>query len=122
GGVAGRVSESLSEHEPCGLAGGVPAGLEIAADLDVEVEPSVAGEQVEHVIEEADTGVARAGAAAVEREAQRDVRLARCAGDLCVAAHGDGFSTKSGTRARIDSAWATKPSARAIGTPARARA
>ena len=35
----------------------------------VEVEPAVAGEQVEHVVEEADAGAARAGAAAVEAEA-----------------------------------------------------
>jgi hypothetical protein len=46
----------------------VAAGLEVAADLDVQVEPSVAREQVEHVVEEADAGLARAGAGAVERQ------------------------------------------------------
>ena len=36
---------------------------------DVEVEPAVAGDQVEHVVEEADAGAARARARAVEAQA-----------------------------------------------------
>ena len=74
----------------------------------LEVEPAVAREQVEHVVEEADAGAARAGAGAVEAERQADVGLARLAADLGGAAHGAGFSRL----ASIDAAWASKPSAR----------
>ena len=56
-------------------------------DLDVEVQPPVAREQVEHVVEEADAGAARAGARAVEAERQADVGLAGRAGDLGGAGH-----------------------------------
>ena len=119
---AERLIERLAEHDPRVLDGVVTAGLQIAADLDVQIEPAVAGQQVEHVVEKADARLAPAGADAVERQAQRNARLTRGACDLRRAAHGVGFSTKSGTRARIDSAWARKPSARAIGTPARASA
>ena len=60
----------------------MPAGLKVAGRGHVEIEPAVAGEQVEHVVEEADPGRAGPGAGAVEREAQRDLRLAGAAVDL----------------------------------------
>ena len=79
GAVAERAVERLAEHDPGVLDGVVRAGVEVAGDVDGQVEPAVAGEQVEHVVEEADAGAARAGAAAVEAEGERDVGLARLA-------------------------------------------
>ena len=69
GAVAERAVERLAEHDAGVLDRVVRAGLEVAGHLDLEVEPPVAGEQVEHVVEEADAGPARAGAGAVEAEA-----------------------------------------------------
>ncbi len=53
----------------------------------VEVETAVAGEQVEHVIEEPDPGVPRARAVSVERQADADLGLAGPAVDLGGAGH-----------------------------------
>ena len=83
-----RWSSAWPSTMPGVLDGVVRAGLQVAADADLEVEAAVAGEQVEHVVEEADAGRARAGAGAVERRAsRRDVGLAGLAGDLGGAAH-----------------------------------
>ena len=90
----------------------VGAGLEVALDLHVEVEPAVAGQRVEQVVEEADAGRARARAVAVERQRQADVGLVGGAGDVRAAGH---------ARRSIDSAWTGKPSARARAAPAGAR-
>ena len=65
----------------------VRARLQVALDRHVEVEAAVTGERVEHVVEEADPGRARAAARAVERQRQGDVGLVGGAGDLCGAAH-----------------------------------
>ena len=64
----------------------VGAGLEVAARLDPEAEAAVAGEQVEHVVEEADAGRgARLSPVEVERE--RDLRLGGAALLCSCAAH-----------------------------------
>ena len=70
GAVAERLVERLADADADVLDRVMGAGLEVAARLDAEVEAAVAGQQVEHVIEEADAGVALAGAVAVEREAR----------------------------------------------------
>ena len=80
GAVAQRPVERLAEDDPGVLDGVVRAGLQVAADLDVEVEPAVAGQQVEHVVEEADAGRARARAGAVEGQRERDARSPWCRG------------------------------------------
>ena len=82
-----------------------------------EVEAAVARQQVQHVVEEADARLAGPSALAVEAERQADVGLLGLAGDLGGARHPVGFS-----RTRIDSACRVKPSASAIGAPARASA
>ena len=64
-----------------------------------------------------DARVARARAGAVERQRQPHVGLGGLALDRGRAAHRAGFSR---TRASIDSACTSKPSARAIGAPAAA--
>ena len=89
--VAERLVERLAEHDAGVLDRVVRAGLQVAGDLDVEVQPPVAGEQIEHVVEEADTGVAGAGAGAGEAERERDVGLAGLAVQLGGAGHGRGF-------------------------------
>src|SRR5690349_15746470 len=88
GAVGERAVERLAEHDARVLRGGVRARVEVARDLDVEVEPPVAGEEVEHVVEEAEPGVAGAAARAVEDEPEGDVRLPRPAADLRGARHG----------------------------------
>ena len=81
--VAERLVERLAEHDPGVLDRVVRAGLQVAGDLDLEVEPAVAGEQVEHVVEEADAGRARCRRRVPSRpERERDVGLAGRAGDL----------------------------------------
>ena len=73
--VAERLVERAPEREAGVLDGVVRPGLEVALDLDVEVEPTVAGDRVEQVVEEPDAGGARARAVAVEQQRQLDVGL-----------------------------------------------
>ena len=80
--VAERLVERLPEHDPGVLDGVMGAGLEVAGHLHVEVQPAVARQQVEHVVEEADPGVPGAGAGAGQAERERDVGLAGLAGEL----------------------------------------
>ena len=117
GAVAQRAVERLAEDDPGVLDGVVRAGLEVAADRDLEVQAAVAGQQVEHVVQEAHAGGAGARAGAVEAQRERDARLLGLARDLRRSRHGAGFS-----RTSIDAAWRSKPSARATGAPARASA
>ena len=56
GAVAERLVERLAEHDADVLDRVVGAGLEVAVGLDLQAEPPVAGQQVEHVVEEADPG------------------------------------------------------------------
>ena len=88
--IAERLVERLPEYDPGVLDRMVRAGLEVAADGDVEVQPAVARQQIEHVIEEADPRVAGAGAAAGQAERERDVGLAGLTGELG-RAHGHRF-------------------------------
>src|ERR1019366_908398 len=87
------------------------------AQLPLEVDVPVAGHQVEHVVEKSHARAARARAGAFEGQLEANVCLAGPALDLGVAAHGSPFSR---TRASIDSACTSKPSARASGAPAAA--
>ena len=116
--VAERAVERLAEHDPRVLGGVVRAGVQVPRDAHLEVEPAVAREQVEHVVEEPHARRPRAGAGSVQAECERDVGLPRRAGHLRGAGHrGARFS-----RISIDAAWCSKPSARAMGAPARASA
>jgi hypothetical protein len=67
----------------------VGPGLQVARGLQLEPEPAVEGEQVEHVVEEADAG-RDLRLASVQIEAQADVRLLRLPVDLGSASHGHG--------------------------------
>ena len=64
----------------------VGAGVEVALHAHVEVEAPVAREQVQHVVEEAHAGAARAGARAVQAQRRRARRSPWCAGRLDLGA------------------------------------
>ena len=90
-GLREQLVERLSEHDPGVLDCVMRARLEVAGDLDVEVQLAVAGEQVEHVIEEADPRVTGPGARAGQAERQGDVGLAGLAAERGGAGHGHRF-------------------------------
>ena len=74
--VAERTVKSLPEREGGVLGGVVGSGLKVAADGDVEVQVPVTGKQIEHVVKEADPGVAapsrcRRGSGSGARRSQR---------------------------------------------------
>ena len=118
--VTERAVERLADADPDVLDRVVRAGLKIAAGAHVKVEAAVAGEQVEHVVEEADPGLALAGAGPVEPEG--DLR-SRSRAVLRSISSGAGHRLPlSRMRASIDRAWSSKPSARATGAAARASA
>ena len=86
---------------------------------DGQLQAAVAGQQVEHVVKEADPGVALALAEAVQGELDLDVGLGGLAVDLggrLIATHCRECGPPSTRRAR------SKPSARASGAAARASA
>ena len=88
---------------------------------DVEVEAAVAGEQVEHVVEEADAGRARARAGAVERRARARRSVSPVSRSIsAVRAHGAGFS-RTLHRRRVELEALGARDRRAGGAPARRR-
>ena len=105
GAVAQRLVERLAEHDADVLDRVVGAGLEVAARLDLEAEPAVAGEQVEHVVEEADAGRG-ARLAPVEVEREPDLGL----GGAALSFRGVWLML---VLIIADSPWTGKPSARA---------
>jgi len=113
GAIAERLVQGLSDAYPDVLDGVMRTGAEIAAGPDGQVEVTVTGQQIEHMVEEPDARVALAGAISVESEADVDVGLGGLAVDLGGAGHPGSFSRM---RASIDRAWSSKPSARASGT------
>jgi hypothetical protein len=76
GPVAERLVQGLAEHDADVLHRVVRAGLQIAARLHLQPEPAVAGEQVEHVVEEADARTGARAPAPVEVERETNLRLA----------------------------------------------
>ena len=87
GAIAERAVERLADADADVLDRVVRAGLQVAGGVHLQVEPPVAGEQVEHVVEEADAGLARAGAGAVERQRDADPGLPRLTIDRARATH-----------------------------------
>ena len=76
GSVLERVVKRLADADADVLDRVVRSGLQVAPRPRDELEVTVTGEQVEHVIEEPDAGVAPAGAVAVEPDAHMNLRLA----------------------------------------------
>ncbi len=87
GAIAERAVERLADADADVLDRVMRAGLQIAGGAHLQVEPPVAGEQVEHVVKEADAGLARALPGAVERQRDGDPGLPRPAIDRARAAH-----------------------------------
>ena len=75
GAVAERAIERLAQHEGGVLDGVVGAGLQVARDLDVEVDVAVAGEQVEHVVGATPVGRCRRRAPSGQRSGRTSVSL-----------------------------------------------
>ena len=65
----------LAEDDADVLGGVVLVDMEVALGLDGEVDEAVAGDLLEHVVEEADAGRDLGTAGAVEVDADRDVGL-----------------------------------------------
>ena len=89
---------------------------EVAGRVHVEIEPAVAREQVEHVVEEADAGLTRSPAPSPSSARLTWTSVSPVvAVDLGCAAHDRRLSRM---RASIERAWSSKPSARATGAAA----
>ena len=81
GSIAERLGERRAEDERDVLDRVVLVDLEVAVGADGEVEQAVVGERAEQVVVEADAGVDRPVALAVEPERDRDVGLGGGPGD-----------------------------------------
>ena len=75
----------------------VIVGVQIAFGTNMHVDQRMAGQLIEHVIEEADAGFDFRRAGSVEIHHDCDVGLVRLAGDGC-AAHGIAFLKITGLR------------------------
>ena len=73
--VAERLVEGLAERDADVFDGVVLVDVEVAGAGEGEVEATVAGEEFQHVVEEADAGGDLVDALAVDSELQRDLRL-----------------------------------------------
>jgi ATP-dependent HslUV protease, peptidase subunit HslV len=83
--IAERLGHGLAEHDACILGGVVLVDMEIALSLEGDVDQGMAGELLDHVVEEADTGRNVVGAGAVEIDRCRNRGLLGPAGDACPA-------------------------------------
>ena len=69
--VAQRLGEQLAEHDADVFDGVVLIDVEIAFGVEFEIEAAVLGEQLQHVIEEADAGGDLVAAAAFDAAGRR---------------------------------------------------
>src|SRR5262249_56792005 len=79
---AKRLAKVASEHDPDVLDRVMLVYMEVAARLHLKIEKAVAGEALQHVIEEGHAGADRAVSGSVELEQDFDFGLARFALDL----------------------------------------
>ena len=80
--VAERLGDRLAERDAAILHRVVLVDMQVARHLDGEVEEAVAGEELEHMVEEADTRLDVGLSRSVEAHAHRNVRLGRAALNL----------------------------------------
>ena len=83
--VAQRLLDGLAERDSDIFGSVVLVDVQVASGLDGEVDPGVACEEIEHVVEEADPGLDRGRAAAVEIDGNRNVGLLGNSFDLGLA-------------------------------------
>src|SRR5262249_62151665 len=86
GTIGERLVDRLAEADCDVLGRVVRSGLQVAGGLELQAESPVAGEQLEHVIEEADPGRDPC-LTAIQVDAEPDLRLLGLAADLGCAAH-----------------------------------
>ena len=95
--VTKGLVEGHTEGDADVFVGVVVVDFEVAFGLDIEVEESVGGDLVEHVVEEGDAGIGVAVALAVDVDGDGDVGFFSGAGDGGDAGgefevlHGDGL-------------------------------
>src|SRR3546814_12350648 len=70
--LAQGLGHRLADHDAAVLGGVVTVDMQIALGLQRDVDQAVAGELLEHVVEEADAGRHLVGAGAVRWEERRD--------------------------------------------------
>ena len=80
--VAKRIAKRAPQHNPDILDRVMVIYMQIAISLDREIEESVAGETLEHVIEERNAGLRLAASGTVELERDRHRSLAGLALNL----------------------------------------
>jgi len=80
--VAQRFGKGLPQRDGDVFDRVVVVHVQIAVARHLQVEAAVLGEEVEHVVEEADAGVVLVGPRPVQRQADGDVGLAGRAADL----------------------------------------
>ena len=73
--IAERLGEQLAEHDAGVFHGVVLVHVEIAIGVELQVEAAVLGEELQHVIQEADAGGDLVAAAAFDFERAADSRL-----------------------------------------------
>ena len=83
--VAERLLHRLAEHDAGVFGGVVLVDVQVALGLQLDVDPGVARQELEHVVEEADAGRDLGAAGAVEVQLDGDLGLLGGAGDLARA-------------------------------------
>ncbi|KIT81814.1 hypothetical protein QT20_00235, partial [Staphylococcus aureus] len=83
--VAERLLDRLSERDSDVFGGVVVIDMEVAIRLHRDVDARMAGQEVEHMVEEADPGRNRGHACSVEVDRHLDVGLLGLALDGCGA-------------------------------------
>src|SRR6185295_5417626 len=73
--IAQRFRKQLPEHDPHIFDGMVLVDVEITLRLELQIESAMFGEQLEHVVEEADPGRDFVSAAAFNAEPPANLRL-----------------------------------------------
>ena len=81
--VTERLLESLAEGNADVLNAVVIVDVQIAFRFNLEIEATVTGDLLEHVLEERNPGIETGFSAAVEIELDADLRLQRIAADTC---------------------------------------
>ena len=114
--VAKRLRAGLTEHDAEILDRVVRVHLQVALGADAQVQQAVAGDLLEHVLEERQAGGELGAAGAVQRQFDLDARLARLALDAGSAGgHGRGGSSGERGHSTPPAAAAESPARRSPG-------
>ncbi|MNL30137.1 hypothetical protein D3C87_1518560 [compost metagenome] len=81
--VADRLGHGLAERDADVFHGVVVVDMQVAAGLDFEVDHAMAGNLVQHVVEERHAGGQLLATGAIKIQRNADLRFRGIAGDLC---------------------------------------